>query len=117
MSAYGAVRCSRPCGEAQRWYGLRRVGAEARAVAPPRTELVVVLQPQMRDQFFSPQMAECVLQLDELDEQIVLGIQTGRGHRRLEVEAEPLLDAQAAEFGRALDEIEEEHEIKHDGRR
>ena len=69
---------------------------------------VVVLQSQVRDQFFPLQVAQGVLQLHELDEQVVLGIEAGRGHWRLEVEAEPFLDAEAAQLGRALREIEEE---------
>ena len=63
---------------------------------------VVVLQPQMRDQLFALQMTQGVLKFHQLDEQIVLRIEAGRGHGRLEVEAEPFLDSQASQFGRAL---------------
>jgi hypothetical protein len=37
--------------------------------------------------------AERVPELGLLDEQVVLGIEAGRGLRGLEIEAEPLLDA------------------------
>ena len=52
-----------------------------------RLLLVVVLQAQVRDQFLAAQMPQRVLQLHQLDEEIVLGIQAGGGHGRLEVEA------------------------------
>ena len=57
---------------------------------------VVILQPQMCNQFFAFQVPERVLQLHELDEQIVLGVEPRRGHRRLEVEAQPFLNADPA---------------------
>src|SRR5437588_4428267 len=58
-------------------------------------------------------MAQGVLELHQLDEDVVFGIETGRGHRRLEVEREPLLHA--AHAG-ALRQIEKEREVEHDGR-
>ena len=48
---------------------------------------VVILQPQVRDHLFALQVAQRVLQLHRLDEQVMLGIQPGRRHRRFEVEA------------------------------
>src|SRR5580700_260893 len=71
---------------------------ETRARVPAPHVLVVVLQPQMRDQFFALQMAQGVLQLHQLNEQIVLGIQARRSHWRLEVEAQPFLDAETAQL-------------------
>src|ERR1019366_7109385 len=47
----------------------------------------------------------------------MLGIQSGRRHRRFEVEAQPLLDADTAQLRRTLRQVEEEHEIEHDGGR
>src|SRR5215467_16149880 len=68
----------------------------------PVRGLVVILETQVRDQRLSAQMAQCVLQLHELDEEIVLGIETGSRHGRLQVKAEPFLDSQAAQFVAAL---------------
>src|SRR5208282_1139964 len=62
------------------------------------------------------QMPQSVLHLHQLDEQIVFRIQSWRGHGRLEVEAEPFLNSQAAQFRRALREVHEEHQVEHDGR-
>jgi len=55
--------------------------------------LVVVFQPQVRDHLLPAKVPQCVLQLHGLNEEIVLRIQPKRGHRRLEVEAQPLLNA------------------------
>ncbi len=65
----------------------------------------------MRDQVLALHPPQRVLELHQLDEDVVLGIEPGRGHRRLEVEAEPLLDA--AHAG-ALRQIEEQHEVEHE---
>ena len=48
--------------------------------------LVVVFESEMRDHLFAAKVAERVLQLHQLDEQIVLRIQARRRLRRLEVE-------------------------------
>src|SRR5258708_3077834 len=71
----------------------------------------------MRNQLFALQVPQRVLQLYELDEQIVLWIQSRRRHRRLEVEAQPFLNPETAQLWRALREIEEEHEVEYDRRR
>src|SRR5262249_26872942 len=76
--------------------------------------LVVVLTAQVRDQLLALQVPQRVLQLHQLDEQIVLRVQTGRVNRALEVERQPLLDAVHA---RALREIEKQRDIQHDGSR
>src|SRR5580765_28264 len=76
--------------------------------------LVVVLTAEVRDELFALEVAQRVLQLHQLNEQVVLRIEAGRVHRRLEVEREPLLDA--AHAG-ALREIEEQRDIQHDRRR
>ncbi len=67
-------------------YILRDAGEGARAPHNHLT-LVVILQPQMRDQLFAFQVPQRVLQLHQLDEQIVLRIQARCRHRRFEVEA------------------------------
>src|SRR5687768_7128026 len=59
-------------------------------------------------------MAKRVLQLHQLNEEIVLGIQPRRVHRALEIKREPLLNTRHA---RTLCEIEEESRVEHDGRR
>src|SRR5271170_7443047 len=79
----------------------------ARGPSPHEPCLVVVFQSEMRDQLFALQVPQSVFQLHQLDEQIVLRIQSRRGHRRLEVEAQPLLNAQATQLGRALRKVEE----------
>ena len=42
--------------------------------------LVVILKTEVCDQVFATQMAECVFKLHQLDEDVVLGIEAGRGH-------------------------------------
>src|SRR5438105_15490637 len=59
--------------------------------APTRTgcALIVVLTAQMRDELFALEVSQRVLQLHELNEQIVLGVEIWRVHRGLEVERQP----------------------------
>src|SRR6266487_3823132 len=77
------------------------------------TELsVVILKTQMRNQVFAAKVTKGVLELHQLDEDIVLGVERGCGHWRLEVEREPFLDAFHAG---ALGQIEEESQVEHDG--
>src|SRR5215218_8120820 len=54
----------------------------------PRRPLVVILQPEVRDEVFAPQVSQSILELHELYKDVVLGVEAGRGHRRLEVEGE-----------------------------
>src|SRR5690606_37513592 len=75
---------------------------------------VVVLAPEVGDEVFTLHPAQRVLQLHQLNEQIVLGIEPRRGHGALEVEAQPLLHT--PETG-ALGEIEEQREIEDERRR
>src|SRR5437764_2625209 len=74
---------------------------------------VVVFEAEVRDEVFAAQVSERVLELHQLDEDVVLRVESGRGHRRLEVEGEPLLYALHAD---ALREVEEEREVEDDGR-
>src|SRR5690606_35495186 len=75
---------------------------------------VVVLVAQVRDELFAHHPAERVLELYQLNEQVVLRVEPRRRHRRIEVEAQPLLDTAEPS---ALREVEEQREIEHDRRR
>src|SRR5687768_9052220 len=55
--------------------------------------LVVILIPEVGDELFAAHVAHGVLELHELDEEVVLGVEAGGGHGALEVEGEPFLDA------------------------
>src|SRR5271166_7137268 len=46
----------------------------------------------------------------------MLRIKSRRSHRRLEVKTQPLLNAEPPQLRRALREVEEEHQIKHNRR-
>src|SRR6266852_5233776 len=79
------------------------------ARAPSRGRSVVILLPQVRDQVLAHHPAQRVLQFHQLNEQIMFGIQIGRGHRRFEIETQPLLNPSHA---RALRQIQEQNKIK-----
>src|SRR5436190_6112048 len=81
------------------------------------TALIVVLQAKVRDQRFSLQVPQRVLQLHGLNEQVVFRTESGRRHRRLEIETEPLLDSYAAELVAALRQVQEQHQVEDNGRR
>src|SRR6516225_10750818 len=86
-------------------------------VRAPLTSLgnsVVVLLPKVCNQRLTHQPAQSVLQLHGLNEQIVLRVELGRSHRRLEVEAQPFLNAPQS---RALREVQEQHQVQYNGRR
>src|SRR5438309_2868731 len=76
--------------------------------------LAVVLTAKVCDELFAFQVPQRVLQLHQLNEQIVFGIQTARVNRALEVERQPFLDAVHAG---ASGEIQEQREIQDDWRR
>ena len=65
----------------------------------------------MGDEVLTLEEPQGVLELHQLDEEIVFGIEARRVHRALEVERQPLLDPVHA---RPLGEIEEERDIEHD---
>src|SRR4051812_19307237 len=76
--------------------------------------LVVVLAPKMGYELFTLEISQRVLEFHELDEQVVLGIETRGMNRTLEVEREPFLDAMhPGTFG----EIEKQRDVQHDRRR
>src|SRR5580700_9553193 len=66
----------------------------------------------MRDQFLSFQVPERVLQLHQLNKQIMLWVQSRCAHGGLEVEAQPFLDSDSPQFGSALRQVKEEHQIQ-----
>src|SRR5262249_25357458 len=68
----------------------------------------------MVQHLFPNEDPERVAELQVLDEEVVLRGEVRAGHRRLEVEGEPLLDSR--ESG-PLRQIEEEEEVEDDGRR
>src|SRR5689334_8149505 len=68
----------------------------------------------MGNKWLAPQMPQGVLELHRLDKQIVLRIESRNGHGRFEIEAQPLLNAQAFQLFAALGQIKEEHQVKHD---
>ena len=55
-------------------------------------DLVVVFAAEVGDGFFAHHPAQGVLELGQLDEHFVLGIEPGGGLRALVVEAQPFLD-------------------------
>src|SRR6266436_2817235 len=75
---------------------------------------VVVFQTQMRNQLFALQVPEGVLQLHQLDEQIVFGVESRCRHWRLEVEAQPLLNANTVQLRGAFCQIEEQNKVEDD---
>src|SRR5439155_21937432 len=82
--------------------GEERTGVRALA-------MLVVLEPQVRNLFLTPQVAQGVLQFSELNEEVVLGVEEGSTHRALEVEGQPLLNAAETT---ALRQVEEEHQVE-----
>src|SRR5258706_6089039 len=78
------------------------------------TGSVVILEPEMRNQLGALEVAQSVLELHKLDEQIMLRIEARHRHRRLEIEAEPLLDAQALKPVAPLRQVEEQDEGQND---
>src|SRR5580704_3382942 len=76
-----------------------------------QTTLVVILLPQVSDQVFAHHPSQRVFQLHRLDKQVVLGIKARSCHRRLEVEAQPLLNAL---HSRALCKVQEKNQIQND---
>src|SRR5580704_7950023 len=82
-------------------------------VAAAKTTLVVIFLPQVSDQVFSHHPSQRVFQLHRLNKQVMLGIKTRSRHRRLEIEAQPLLNTL---HPRALCEVQEQNQIQNDRR-
>src|SRR5690606_3671636 len=69
---------------------------------------------EVGDEILAAHPPEGVLQLHQLDENVVLGIESRSRHRSLEVERQPLLDAPHAG---ALRQVEEQYQVEYDGSR
>lgn len=78
--------------------------------------VLVVRQPKMCDQVLPHDVAKSVLKLHGLDKQVVLWYHSRRRIRILEIEAQPLLDAQAPQALGSRSEIQEQDEVKRKGR-
>src|ERR1700730_12480652 len=65
---------------------------------------VVILTAEVRDELLSLQISQRVLQLHQLNEQIVLGIEAWRVNGALEIKGQPLLDAVHAGAAREIEE-------------
>src|SRR5437773_11496278 len=72
--------------------------------------LVVVLETQVSNQIFAPQVAQSVLQLHQLNEDVMFRIQSWRGHRRLKIKRQPFLHT--LHFG-PLGKVKKQGEIQH----
>src|ERR671919_1892253 len=79
-----------------------------------RKIIPVVVQAEVGDEFLTGDRTQRVLQLGGLDEEIVFDGQTLEGHRALEIEAQPLLDAAPFE---PASQVEEERDVQHQRRR
>src|ERR1039458_1893867 len=64
-----------------------------RTIISEGTRSVVVFLAQVGDQVLAHHPAKSILELHGLDEQVVLGVKLRGAHGRLEVEAEPFLNA------------------------
>src|ERR1035441_7372413 len=73
---------------------------------------LVVIEAQVRNQVLPHDVAQRVLHLHRLDKQIVLRVDALGAVWRLEVEAQPLLDAQAAQARRTRGEVHEQAQIQ-----
>src|SRR5712691_4311044 len=74
---------------AKRWDGLRLASGTARVLVAS----VVVFKAQMCNQLFAAKVAQCVLELHQLDENVMLRIEARRSLRRFKIEGQPLLDS------------------------
>src|SRR5262245_50778030 len=79
----------------------------------PERLSVVIFQPQVRDQLFAAQVSQRVLQLHQLNEQVVFGVELRRAHRAFEIERQPLLNP--AHPG-ALRQVHKQSQIQDDRR-
>src|SRR2546423_1900490 len=77
------------------WGGPHSPGAQPPQVGCLRclASSSVVLQSEVRDLIFAHQMPEGVFELRLLNEEIVLRLQSGRGHGTLVVEGQPFLNS------------------------
>src|SRR4030095_5312326 len=81
--------------------------------SPSRCNSIVVLHPEVRDHVFPPQKTEGILQFHQLNEQVMLRVESCSAHGTLEIETQPFLySAHPA----ALRKVEEKYKVK-DNRR
>jgi hypothetical protein len=82
------------------WFEFMVGSQHAQAKKSPETttcsELIVILQPQVRNRVFSSHPSQGVLELHELDENVMLRVDFGSVHGRFEVERKPFLNASHA---------------------
>src|SRR5271167_929770 len=78
-------------------------------------ELVVVFEAEVGDQVGAHDVAKSVLEFHGLDKEIVLRVETLARLRRLEVETQPLLNADGPERRSALGEVEKQNQVECDG--
>src|SRR5437773_936905 len=105
-----------PVGASTRWCSRSTWGKTIGGIS--RTEsarLIVVLQAKVCDQLFPVQVAQRVLQLHGLNEQIMFRTESGSRHRRLKIETEPLLDSDAAELVAALRQVHKQRQVENNG--
>jgi hypothetical protein len=76
---------------------------------PEKETLVVIFESQMCDELFAAEMTERVLKLHQLDENIVLGVETGGRLRGFEIERQPFLDTF---HSGPLSKIQKQREVK-----
>src|SRR6266851_1160473 len=74
--------------------------------------LAVVVEAEVGDEAFAHDVAKGVLELHRLDEEVVLRVDAGGAVGSLEVEAEPLLNAEAAQAWGTGREVHEEDEVE-----
>src|SRR5438445_226473 len=74
--------------------------------------LVVIFQPEVGNELLILEVTQRVLKLHRLNKQIVFGIEAGRGHRRLQVEAEPLLYADTRKLIAPFSQIQKQNQVQ-----
>src|SRR5260370_2817855 len=82
-------------------------------VSASEIQSIVILLSQVRNHILSHHPAKCVLELHQLNEEVMLGIEPGCAHRRFEIEAQPFLNST---HPCTLRKIEEQNEIENNGR-
>ena len=78
---------------------------------------VVIFKAQVCDELLTFQVTQGVLELHRLDKQIVFRIKPRSRHRRLQVEAEPLLHADTRELIATFSQIKEQDQVQRNRRR
>src|SRR5712692_3317482 len=79
--------------------------------------LVIIFESQVGDELFAAQVAQRVLELHQLDEQVVFRVEGRCAHGAFEIEGEPFLDDLARHLAAALRQVHEQNQVEHDRRR